>query len=95
MRRPYDSHELLTEQDYGPWLDSLDLYEIDGKFYLQERSGYSKPYDEFWYELSAKPSVTLAAAFGLYDAGLFCGAGDAHAFEGELGVSLTSCEDPT
>jgi len=95
MHDSYDSHELLTKQDYGPWLDSLDLYEIDGKFYLQEKFGYSKPYDECWYELSAKPSVTLTAVFGLYDDGLFCGAGDPKVFEEELGVSLTSCEDPT
>ncbi len=93
MHEPYDSYELLTKQDYGPWLDSLELFEISGKFYLHEVFGYGKPYETCWYELSAKPAVALTAAFELWTDGLFCG--DPEVFEEELGVSLARCEDPT
>lgn len=93
MHKPYDTYELLTEQDYGPWLDRLSLLEFKGKFYLQEEYGYSKPYDRRWYELSAKPEATLASAFGDSKTGLLCGNGDSSDFE-VLGVSLTRCEAP-
>lgn len=95
MHKPYDTYELLTKQDYGPWLDSLELFEVGGRFYLKEEYGYSKPYDVFWYELSAKPKATLTSAFERYTAGLVCGGDDPKVFEEELGVSLSRYEDPT
>ena len=90
MNTPYDTFELLTEQDYGFWLDRLSLYKVDGRVYLQETFGYTKPYDSYWYTLLGEPAVTLQQAFGQHS-GLLCGNGDPSDFK-ELGVVLTRCE---
>ncbi len=95
MAKPYDTHEQFSEQDYGPWLDRLSLYEVNGKVYLKEEFGYSKPYDKNWYELSAKPEKTLKDTFGGYTSGGWTGSGDTTVFEEDLGVTATECDDPT
>ncbi len=93
VNKPYDTFELLTVQDYGPWLDRLSLHRVDGNVYLKEEFGYAKPLGQFWHSLSREPTVTLSAAFGSHR-GLLCGNGDPRDFQ-ELGVEVTRCEDPT
>jgi len=94
MLNAYDTHACTSEQDYGPWLDRVSLFEVNGEIFLLEEYGYSKPYDKAWYRLSEKPKKTLQEAFGSWNGGGFCGTGDPGMFEDELEVSLTECEQP-
>ena len=88
MLTKLDSHEQLSEQDYGPWLDRVTLYEKNGKFFLQEQFGYDKPYDENWYELAAKPDKPLAALVGAGNGG-WCGGGVLEDFFGDNTLTPT------
>ncbi len=87
------TYQQLSEQDYGPWLDRVSLFEINGQFYLQEEYGYSRPYSSGWYLLDGPPRRTLEEAFGEHS-GLWTGHGDTGEFEHELGVGVTRCADP-
>lgn len=88
MLRQLDTFQALSEQDYGPWLDRVTLYENeeDGKLYLQEEYGYSKPYDRNWYELAGKPAGSLSELLGGCEG--FCGAGKDQ-WEVNLGVAVS------
>jgi len=74
-----DTHERLSIQDYGPWLDRVTLYEqaeplVAGtRYFLHVEGGYSKPYENEWYELSKKPAKKLSK---LFTCDSFAGTGD-------------------
>ncbi len=89
MLKKLDTFQALSEQDYGPWLDRVTLYEDQetGKLYLEEQFGYSKPYDRNWYEVGGKPTQPLAELFGGLEG--FCGHGVKDELEANLGQSLT------
>ena len=62
-----DQYEQLTEQDYGHWIDRATLYNEDGELTLQIEAGYSKPYDQAWYELLEEPAQSLEATFSSWE----------------------------
>lgn len=78
-----DSYEVLSEQDYGPWLDKVTVYQESGKFLLEETSGYHKPYNKVLYELFTKPEKPLAVLFDGFTG--FCGSGDQKVLEDVVG----------
>jgi hypothetical protein len=64
-----DQSRLLTEQDYGGFLEVATLYEHEGRFLLHVSAGYGAEScnDDRWYELSARPPKPLAEyASGLW-----------------------------
>ncbi len=67
MIREVDSYRQLTEQDYGPWLDAAEIWVEGARVFLKIEGGYSRPYDEAWYELSAKPDLKLETHYQDYD----------------------------
>lgn len=84
----------LSHQDYGPWCDQATLYQDGtGKLILFVEGGYSKPYEEEWYELSGKPSSPLEELLG--DSELWSGNGEASVLEDLLDVTCTPIPDPT
>ena len=93
MKTPLSTYQALSEQDYGPWLDRLTLFEVNGVYYLQEEFGYCKPYDSNWYVLDAKPETSLEEVFGERSGG-WCGSGDTKELEYALGVALAKCAGP-
>ena len=93
MKTALSTYQTFSEQDYGPWLDRLTLFEVNGVYYLLEEFGYSKPYDRNWYVLDAKPKKTLEKAFAGGSGG-WCGSGDTKELEYALGVSLAKCAGP-
>jgi hypothetical protein len=56
-----DESRLLSEQDYGPFLEVATLTEEEGKLVLSVSAGYGqeKTNETAWYELSARPSQSL------------------------------------
>ena len=86
-KQQLDTHEKLSHQDYGVWLDRVTLYEEGGKLLLKEEWGYSKPYDAAWYSLTEKPKGSLTDLCG--NAELFCGVGDVYLLEELLEVTFT------
>lgn len=49
----------LSEEDYGPFLQVLRVYEHEGAYYLSLNAGYGREQDneERWYLLVGKPTL--------------------------------------
>lgn len=58
----------LSEQDYGPYLDVVTIYEIDGTNYIEASCGYEQEAlnDSVWYKMESYPPehIDLDAYFG-------------------------------
>ncbi len=87
MRTKLDTNQVLTEEDYGPFLSRVTLYQEDGKYLLVHEEGYSKPYETKTYEFSGTPwflgRTSLATLIG--NGG---GPVDQSWLESDLGVTL-------
>lgn len=91
-----DEHHLLSEQDYGPWLDRATLHQTDdGQLLLEVEGGYSKPYYVAWYSLSDLPNKPLSEAFD-GDNGLWADptSDQSEDFADLLGVQVHKVERP-
>jgi len=48
---------ILTEEDYGAFVQVFTLYLHEGRPVVRFQAGYREPSEEAWYELDAEPTT--------------------------------------